>query len=61
MSPEAFIVLLILGWLLVAVAMLWAMLRITHHHHHPTTRAPREQVEHPASERKSRQATVPHH
>lgn len=61
MSPEAFIVLLILGWLLVAVAMLWAMLRITHHHHHPTTRAPREQVEHPASERKHRQATVPHH
>ncbi|CAN7646894.1 hypothetical protein LJR232_004821 [Aquipseudomonas alcaligenes] len=61
MSPEAFIVLLILGWLLVAVAMLWAMLRIAHHHHHPTTRAPREQVEHPTSGRKPRQATVPHH
>ncbi|WP_165663861.1 hypothetical protein [Metapseudomonas otitidis] len=41
MSPEGFIVLLVLGWLLVAVAMLWGMLRLTHHHH-PTTRAPRQ-------------------
>ncbi|WP_244862930.1 hypothetical protein [Pseudomonas sp. Pc102] len=61
MSPEAFIVLLILGWLLVAVAMLWAMLRITQHHHHPTTRAPRQPVERPVNEHKARQATAPHH
>lgn len=53
MSPEGFIVLLVVGWLLVAVAMLWGMLRIAHHHH-PTTRAPR-QVPHPRKPGKSRQ------
>ncbi|MFE1813770.1 hypothetical protein [Metapseudomonas otitidis] len=46
--------LLVVGWLLVAVAMLWGMLRIAHHHHHPTTRAPR-QVPHPRKPGKSRQ------
>ncbi|BAU76023.1 hypothetical protein [Metapseudomonas furukawaii] len=35
MGPEIFIALMIMGWLLAAVALLWAMLRISHHHHHP--------------------------
>ncbi len=34
MGPEIFIALMIMGWLLAAVALLWAMLRISHHHHH---------------------------
>lgn len=54
MSPEGFIVLLVVGWLLVAVAMLWGMLRIAHHHHHPSTRAPR-QAAHPRKPGKPRQ------
>jgi type VI protein secretion system component VasK len=34
MGPEIFIALMVMGWLLAAVALLWAMLRISHHHHH---------------------------
>lgn len=38
MGPEIFIALMIMGWLLAAVALLWAMLRISHHHHHHHSR-----------------------
>ena len=35
MSLAATIMLLIFGWLAVAGAMLWGVLRITRRHHHP--------------------------
>ena len=34
MSPLNYILLMILGWLLLAAAMLWAMLRLTSRYHH---------------------------
>ena len=34
MSPESVILLMIAGWLLVAAAMLWGMLRIARRHSH---------------------------
>ncbi|MDN3236884.1 hypothetical protein [Pseudomonas sp. WAC2] len=45
MSPAAYIVLLIIGWLALAGTMLWAMLRISrsprhHRHSHPETDKP---------------------
>lgn len=40
MGPEIFIALMIMGWLLAAVALLWAMLRISHHHHHHSRPSP---------------------
>ncbi|WP_185045004.1 hypothetical protein [Pseudomonas brassicacearum] len=41
------IVMLISGWLAVAAAMLWGVLRITrrHHHHHPTQLPPEATTE----------------
>lgn len=36
MSPTLTIILLITGWLAVAAAMLWGLMRISRHHHpHP--------------------------
>ncbi|MCP1418108.1 MULTISPECIES: hypothetical protein [Pseudomonas] len=35
MSLTMIIVMLISGWLAVAAAMLWGVLRITRRHHHP--------------------------
>ncbi|KAF2391330.1 MULTISPECIES: hypothetical protein [Pseudomonas] len=41
MSLTMTIVMLISGWLAVAAAMLWGVLRITRrHHHHPVQSAP---------------------
>jgi hypothetical protein len=41
MSLTMTIVMLISGWLAVAAAMLWGVLRITRrHHHHPVQPAP---------------------
>ncbi|MHC8338450.1 hypothetical protein [Pseudomonas sp. HLT2-19-2] len=41
MSLAMTIVMLISGWLAVAAAMLWGVLRITRrHHHHPAQSAP---------------------
>ena len=41
MSLTMTIVMLISGWLAVAAAMLWGVLRITRrHHHHPAPSAP---------------------
>ncbi|MBI3908444.1 MAG: hypothetical protein HY309_24120 [Pseudomonas fluorescens] len=35
MSLTMIIVMLVCGWLAVAAAMLWGVLRITRRHHHP--------------------------
>lgn len=40
MSLAMTIVMLISGWLAVAAAMLWGVLRITRRHHHPAQPAP---------------------
>ncbi|EJM57565.1 MULTISPECIES: hypothetical protein [Pseudomonas] len=40
MSLTMIIVMLISGWLAVAGAMLWGVLRITRRHHHPVQPAP---------------------
>ncbi|WP_238542614.1 hypothetical protein [Pseudomonas sp. GM102] len=41
MSLTMTIIMLISGWLAVAAAMLWGVLRITRrHHHHPVQSAP---------------------
>ncbi|MDN4544018.1 hypothetical protein [Pseudomonas sp. C32] len=41
MSLAMTIVMLISGWLAVAAAMLWGVLRVTRrHHHHPVQSAP---------------------
>jgi hypothetical protein len=40
MSLTMIIVMLIGGWLTVAAAMLWGVLRITRRHHHPVQPAP---------------------
>lgn len=40
MSLTMTIVMLICGWLAVAAAMLWGVLRITRRHHHPVQSAP---------------------
>ncbi|MDF9774154.1 hypothetical protein [Pseudomonas baetica] len=40
MSLTMIIVMLISGWLAVAAAMLWGVLRITRRHHHPVQPAP---------------------
>ena len=46
MSLTMTIVMLIAGWLAVATAMLWGVLRISRrHHHHPAQRAPAEKSE----------------
>ncbi|NWD69466.1 hypothetical protein HX870_17845 [Pseudomonas gingeri] len=36
MSLVAIIALLVFGWVTVAAAMLWGVLRISRRHHHPT-------------------------
>ena len=46
MSLTMTIVMLIAGWLAVAAAMLWGVLRISRrHHHHPAQPAPIRKVE----------------
>ncbi|WP_166224222.1 hypothetical protein [Pseudomonas atagonensis] len=46
MSLTMTIVMLIAGWLAVAAAMLWGVLRISRrHHHHPTEPASLEKTE----------------
>lgn len=51
MSLTTTVVLLILGWLAVAAAMLWGVLRITRRHHHayrtPQAPAPEHKPEQP--------------
>lgn len=55
MSLTMTIVMLISGWLAVAAAMLWGVLRITRrHHHHPIQTAPEANTEKTAN----RHATV---
>lgn len=39
MSLTTTIFLLVLGWLAVAGAMLWGVLRVTRRHHHPQPKA----------------------
>lgn len=45
MSLAMTIVMLISGWLAVAAAMLWGVLRITRRHHHPVQPAPLEKTD----------------
>ncbi|MGY3300947.1 hypothetical protein ACVK1X_000218 [Pseudomonas sp. PvR086] len=50
MSLTMTIVMLISGWLAVAAAMLWGVLRITRrHHHHPIKSAPAAKTDKPAT------------
>ena len=50
MSLTMTIVMLISGWLAVAAAMLWGVLRITRrHHHHPVQSAPVAKTDQPAA------------
>ncbi|MBB3239559.1 hypothetical protein FHW68_001050 [Pseudomonas sp. Tn43] len=50
MSLTMTIVMLIFGWLAVATAMLWGVLRITRrHHHHPAQSAPAAKTDQPAA------------
>ena len=49
MSLTMTIVMLISGWLAVATAMLWGVLRITRRHHHPAQPAPLVKAEKPAT------------
>ena len=50
MSLTMTIVMLISGWLAVAAAMLWGVLRITRrHHHHPAQSAPVVKTDKPAA------------
>ena len=50
MSLTMTIVMLISGWLAVAAAMLWGVLRITRrHHHHPVQSAPVAKIDKPAT------------
>lgn len=50
MSLTMTIVMLISGWLAVAAAMLWGVLRITRrHHHHPAQSAPVAKADQPAA------------
>lgn len=45
MSLTMTIVMLIAGWLAVATAMLWGVLRIARRHHHPVQTTPVDKVE----------------
>ncbi|WP_177409011.1 hypothetical protein [Pseudomonas sp. R37(2017)] len=45
MSLTLIIAMLIGGWLAVAAAMLWGVLRITRRHHHPVQPAPAPQAD----------------
>jgi len=50
MSLTLTIVMLISGWLTVAAAMLWGVLRITRrHYHHPVQSAPAAKADQPAT------------
>ncbi|MEO6680160.1 MAG: hypothetical protein ABIO21_22695 [Pseudomonas sp.] len=50
MSLTMTIVMLISGWLAVAAAMLWGVLRITRRHHHPPVQStPVTKAEQPAA------------
>ncbi|WLG52822.1 MULTISPECIES: hypothetical protein [Pseudomonas] len=49
MSLTMTIVMLISGWLAVAAAMLWGVLRITRRHHHPTPLAPVAKTDKPCA------------
>ncbi|WP_454835703.1 hypothetical protein [Pseudomonas lini] len=50
MSLTMTIIMLISGWLAVAAAMLWGVLRITRrHHHHPVQSAPVAKTDQPAA------------
>ena len=50
MSLTMTIVMLISGWLAVAAAMLWGVLRITRrHHHHPVQSAPVAKTDQPGA------------
>ncbi|WP_248800419.1 hypothetical protein [Pseudomonas sp. MWU13-2105] len=54
MSLVAIVALLVLGWLTVAAAMLWGVLRISRRHHHPALPAQPTASEQP----QARAATV---
>ncbi|RDL18739.1 hypothetical protein [Pseudomonas jessenii] len=45
MSLTMTIVMLIAGWLAVATAMLWGVLRIARRHHHPVQATPVDKVD----------------
>lgn len=45
MSLTMIIVMLLCGWLAVAAAMLWGVLRITRRHHHPVQPAPAQEAD----------------
>ncbi|WP_426205466.1 hypothetical protein [Pseudomonas sp. TWP3-1] len=45
MSLTMTIVMLIAGWLAVAAAMLWGVLRISRRHHHPVQSAPAGKID----------------
>ena len=45
MSLTMTIVMLIAGWLAVATAMLWGVLRIARRHHHPVQTTPVDKVD----------------
>lgn len=44
MSLAMIILMLVTGWLAVAAAMLWGVLRIARRHHHPVQPAPAAQT-----------------
>ncbi|MHC8318669.1 hypothetical protein [Pseudomonas sp. LB3P31] len=44
MSLAMIILMLVTGWLAVAAAMLWGVLRIARRHHHPVQSAPEAQT-----------------
>ena len=48
MSPTLTIILLITGWLAVAAAMLWGLMRISRHHHPHPQPEPKQKPAHPA-------------
>ncbi|MGF6514699.1 hypothetical protein ABH912_002165 [Pseudomonas sp. BT76 TE3572] len=50
MSLTMTIVMLISGWLAVAAAMLWGVLRITRRHHHPAQSTPAAKPDKPAEQ-----------
>ncbi|CAI8751072.1 Methionine and alanine importer, small subunit [Pseudomonas sp. IT-P294] len=47
MSLTMTIVMLVSGWLAVATAMLWGVLRVTRRHHHPVQSAPVAKTDEP--------------
>ena len=49
MSPTLTIILLITGWLAVAAAMLWGLMRISRHHHPQVQAKPQDVPEKPVA------------